>query len=129
MKHRMSSKQANRESARHPAEVANRPAENSESAIESVDAKDRVPANIQMNGVNGRKGPTTEETALERHYTVQEVSEMWHLDEKMIRRIFGDEPGVVDIGSNESRFRRAYRTLRIPESVLVRVHRRLRRAG
>lgn len=79
--------------------------------------------------VAGRKGPASEEATLERHYTVKEVAEMWHLDEKMIRRIFGDEPGVVSIGSNESRFRRAYRTLRIPESVLVRVHRRLRRAG
>jgi len=76
-----------------------------------------------------RKGPTSEETALERHFTVKEVAEMWQLDEKMIRRIFGDEPGVVSVGSNESRFRRAYRTLRIPESVLVRVHRRLRKAG
>ena len=76
-----------------------------------------------------RKGPASEETALERHYTVQEVAEMWQLDEKMIRRLFGDEPGVVSIGSEESRFRRAYRTLRIPQSVLVRVHRRLRKAG
>lgn len=76
-----------------------------------------------------RKGPTSEETALERHYTVKDVAEMWQLDEKMIRRIFCDEPGVVSIGSDESRFRRAYRTLRIPQSVLVRVHRRLRKAG
>jgi hypothetical protein len=79
--------------------------------------------------LEGRKGPATEETALERHYTVKEVAEMWQLDEKMIRRIFGDEPGVVSIGSDENRFRRAYRTLRIPQSVLVRVHRRLRKAG
>jgi hypothetical protein len=57
------------------------------------------------------------------------VSEIWNLDEKMIRRIFGDEPGVVSIESEESRYRRAYRTLRIPESVLLRVHRRMRKAG
>lgn len=76
-----------------------------------------------------KKRPESEEAALERHYTVKEVAEIWHLDEKMIRRIFGDEPGVVSIGSDESRFRRAYRTLRIPESVLLRVHRRLRRTG
>lgn len=79
--------------------------------------------------IDQRKGPAFEDTALERHYTVKEVAEMWQLDEKMIRRIFGDEPGVVSIGTDESRFRRAYRTLRIPQSVLVRVHRRLRKAG
>ena len=84
---------------------------------------------FEANGIELKKGPASDDSALERHYTVKEVAEMWHLDEKMIRRIFGDEPGVVSIGSNESRFRRAYRTLRIPESVLVRVHRRLRRAG
>jgi len=81
------------------------------------------------NGLDLKKGPASEDSALERHYTVKEVAEMWRLDEKMIRRIFGNEPGVVSIGSSESRFRRAYRTLRIPESVLLRVHRRLRRAG
>lgn len=87
------------------------------------------PSRFDADGDDVRKGPVSEDSALERHYTVKEVAEMWHLDEKMIRRIFGDEPGVVSIGSSESRFRRAYRTLRIPESVLVRVHRRLRRAG
>ncbi|HET9183696.1 MAG TPA: hypothetical protein VFP59_16300 [Candidatus Angelobacter sp.] len=76
-----------------------------------------------------KKRPESEEAALERHYTVKEVAEIWHLDEKMIRRIFGAEPGVVSIGSDESRFRRAYRTLWIPESVLLRVHWRLRRTG
>jgi len=76
-----------------------------------------------------KKRTESEEAALERHYTAEEVAEIWHLDEKMIRRIFGDEPGVVSIGSDECRFRRAYRTLRIPESVLLRVHRRLRRTG
>jgi hypothetical protein len=84
---------------------------------------------FEVNDVNAKKGPASAESAMERHFTVNEIAEMWQLDEKMIRRIFGDEPGVVSIGSGESRFRRAYRTLRIPESVLVRVHRRLRRAG
>lgn len=84
---------------------------------------------FEITGLDSKKEAVSEHSALERHYTVKEVAEMWHLDEKMIRRIFGDEPGVVSIGSIERRFRRAYRTLRIPESVLARVHRRLRRAG
>jgi hypothetical protein len=68
-------------------------------------------------GVNG---------ALERHYSAQEIAEMWHLSPTTIIRLFRDEPGVVKIGKSPSRRgRRSYTTLRIPESVVQRVHRRL----
>ena len=84
-------------------------------------------------GREGRGGVTPQSRdrnpALEQHYSVYEVSQMWGLSEKTIRRIFSDEPGVVKWGQDESRFKRAYVTLRIPQSVVERVHRRLRQAG
>jgi hypothetical protein len=58
--------------------------------------------------------------ALERHYTVSEICELWHLNEKTVRKIFEQEPGVVSFGSTESRYKRRYISLRIPESALVR---------
>jgi len=67
--------------------------------------------------------------ALEKHYSVWELAQLWGLSEKTIRRMFMDEPGVVKWGHDEGRFKRAYTTLRIPESVVQRVHRRLRHAG
>jgi hypothetical protein len=67
--------------------------------------------------------------ALERHYSIAEIVELWGLSEKTIRRIFSSEPGVVTWGHEEQRFKRAYKTLRVPESVLQRVHRRIRRAS
>ncbi len=67
--------------------------------------------------------------ALERHYSVSELAQLWGLSEKTIRRMFFDEPGVVKWGHEEGRFKRAYMTLRIPESVMQRVHRRLRQIG
>lgn len=67
--------------------------------------------------------------AVERHYSVQELAVLWNLSEKTIRRLFENEPGVIEIGSAEERFRRAYVTRRIPESVAQRVHRRLRRSA
>jgi hypothetical protein len=67
--------------------------------------------------------------ALERHYSVIEVAKLWGLSENTIRRMFTGEPGVVEWGSEESRFKRAYKTMRIPESVLQRVHRRHARTG
>ena len=62
--------------------------------------------------------------ALERHYSVAEVAKMWALSEKTVRRMFGDEDGVLNWGAPETSRKRGYRTLRIPESVLHRVHRK-----
>ncbi len=65
--------------------------------------------------------------ALERHFTVREISETWHVSDDTVRRLFRDEPGVLAIGSEESRFKRGYLTLLIPESVVKVVHRKHRR--
>jgi len=67
--------------------------------------------------------------AFERHYCVSEVAELWGLSERTIRRIFNNEPGVFKWESGETRSKRSYRTLRIPESVVQRVHRKLREAA
>lgn len=65
--------------------------------------------------------------ALERHFTVREISEIWQVSDDTVRRVFRDEPGVLAIGSEESRFKRGYLTLLIPESVVKVVHRKHRR--
>lgn len=67
--------------------------------------------------------------ALEKHYSVTEIAKLWGLSENTIRRMFTGEPGVVEWGGEETRFKRAYKTMRIPESVLQRVHRRLAKVG
>lgn len=61
-------------------------------------------------------------TATEKHYTVQEVAEFWGLDEKTVRRLLRDQPGVLAITAPPSRTKRSYATLRIPASVLERFH-------
>lgn len=61
----------------------------------------------------------------EQHYTVQEIAGMWKLSADVVRRIFEGEPGVLVIGEDGSRSKRRYRTLRVPESVMQRVYRRL----
>jgi hypothetical protein len=64
--------------------------------------------------------------ALERHYSVAEVAALWQLSEDSIRKIFRDNPGVLKIGSAETRFKRAYLSIRIPESIVQKVHADLR---
>jgi len=63
--------------------------------------------------------------ALERHYTVAELSKLWFFSENTIRRLFTKEPGVIKIARQESRFKRGYTSLRIPERIAQRVHRRM----
>ncbi len=74
---------------------------------------------------------TLESIALERHYSVPEIAEMWGVSQKTARRFFEKEGGVLRWGSQEEilprRRKRGYCNLRIPESVLIRVHQR--RAG
>jgi hypothetical protein len=62
--------------------------------------------------------------AFERHYSVNEVAEMWNLAYNTIKAMFKNEPGVFAIGSEETRYGRPRITLRIPESVLLRVHKK-----
>ena len=61
----------------------------------------------------------------EKHFTPQELADMWKVSVQTIREIFQNEDGVLKIGRDGTRTRRRYKTLRIPESVVERVHTRL----
>jgi hypothetical protein len=61
----------------------------------------------------------------ERHYAVIEVAGMWNLSTDKVSEIFEHEPGVLVIGDRNPRHKRRYLTLRIPQSVVARVHTRL----
>jgi len=62
----------------------------------------------------------------ERHYTVDEIAEWWHLDVESVRRMFKEEEGVLRFGNAVTTPRkRAHTTIRIPRCVLERVHRRM----
>jgi hypothetical protein len=71
--------------------------------------------------------PTQIETSVhvERHYAVAEIAEMWNLSADKVREPFENEPGVLVIGERSPRHKRRYVTLRIPQTVLERVHHRL----
>lgn len=61
----------------------------------------------------------------EKHYTPQDLAELWGVSVQTIREIFQREEGVLKIGRDGTRARRRYKTLRIPYSVAERVHTRL----
>lgn len=70
--------------------------------------------------------------AMERHFTVKELAELWGFSEDSILRMFRDEPGVLKVGRGGlSRYaprsgqRQQRIAMRIPVSVAQRVHDRL----
>jgi hypothetical protein len=63
--------------------------------------------------------------ASEKHYTATEIADQWGVSADLVRSVFRDEPGVLRIDRPGTRAKRSYSTLRIPESVLVRVHTKL----
>jgi hypothetical protein len=61
--------------------------------------------------------------AFGRHFTPAQLAELWKFDQTTIRRMFQDEPGVMKEGkANRRDGKRDYVTLRIPESVALRVY-------
>ena len=64
-------------------------------------------------------------SALEKHYTVAQIAELWGWSDDTVRRTFRNEDGVITIMHPERRGKRPYSKLSIPESILVRVHERL----
>jgi hypothetical protein len=78
---------------------------------------------VSVAAENSQKGFSP--VALERHYTVSELSKLWFFSENTIRRLFSQEPGVIKIARQQTRIKRGYTSLRIPERVAQRVHRRL----
>lgn len=70
--------------------------------------------------------PLPEESRMrERHYTPSELGEMWNLSADTTRRMFENEPGVLVFVNPQRSSDRRFRTLRIPESVALRVYTRL----
>ena len=66
------------------------------------------------------------ETTFQRHFSVDDLAELWGMSHDFLQRLFLHEPGVV-IFFRQRPGRRVYRTLRIPESVALRVHRRMQK--
>jgi len=62
--------------------------------------------------------------AVEKHFTIRELAELWGVSVETVRRIFEDNPGVLKISHPVKlvRRRKPRVTLRIPISVAERAH-------
>jgi len=55
----------------------------------------------------GKNQGANTEVSLEKHYSMNDVSKLWGLSLKTVRTLFKREPGVVELGTGRSRFKRS----------------------
>lgn len=65
------------------------------------------------------------DVALERHYKIGQIAKLWNLGYHQVQDKFINEPGVLKEVSDGTLKKRRYTTLRVPESVMKRVHQRI----
>jgi hypothetical protein len=68
-------------------------------------------------------------SANETHLTVKDIAASWKSHPDTVREMFRDLPGVLKIIRPKTRNKRAYVTLRIPQSVVDRVYAKLTKAA
>lgn len=90
--------------------------------------RDTTRESTQIEPPGEAQTPTSGSAVFEHHYSATEIGKIWNLSEDAMRRLFEKEPGVLVLGNSKPGKRR-YRTLRIPESVALRVHRKLSLSG
>jgi len=61
-------------------------------------------------------------TAFEKHFTAREIAKLWAISPDEVRKLFRDYPGVLKIEKPARRGRRGYRSIRVPESVVLKRH-------
>jgi hypothetical protein len=75
--------------------------------------------------------PPTAVVMMERHFTLNELAAQWGFSYDFMHEHFRDEPGVICATSASKRRARgrSYGTIRVPESVALRVYARMRVGG
>ena len=61
----------------------------------------------------------------EKHFTCKQIGAFWSLHAETVRPMFENEPGVIKIAHKATRTKRAYVSVRIPQSVMQRVYQKL----
>jgi hypothetical protein len=61
-------------------------------------------------------------TPFERHYTPEELAQLWHVSANTVRCWCEESGGVLAIDRPEQMHKRGYKTMRIPESTAIRIY-------
>ena len=69
-----------------------------------------------------QSSPSSAVCPFERHYTPNELADLWHVAANTVRRWCEEAGGVLAIDRPEKMHKRGYKTLRIPESTATRIY-------
>jgi hypothetical protein len=97
--------------------------------VSSEDAVVRRTVSIEqkaawLRDANGAAAQPVADPLPDRYFSVKEIADRLNLSQDSVRKLFQNEPGVLVLGDQSSKYKRRYTTLRIPEPVLQRVLRR-----
>ena len=51
---------------------------------------------------------------MEKHYSLEQIGELWGLSTRTVRKMYENEPGIIVFGNAGSLKKRRYLTLRTP---------------
>jgi AraC-like DNA-binding protein len=66
--------------------------------------------------------------ALDRHLSIAEIAQQWGVSKDTVRRHFESVPGVLRLGHRETKAKRRYFTVRVPERIVRAQHALLTKA-
>ena len=66
--------------------------------------------------------PPNSTTFAERHFSVGTLAELWAYSPDTVTKMFADVPGVLKVGTPAGRGKRPRLTMRIPESIALKVY-------
>jgi len=66
--------------------------------------------------------------ALDRHLSIAEIAQQWGVSKDTVRRHFERVPGVLRLGHSETKTKRRYITVRVPERIVRAQHALLTKA-
>lgn len=66
--------------------------------------------------------------ALDRHLSIAEIAQQWGVSKDTVRRHFERVPGVLRLGHVETKTKRRYITVRVPERIVRAQHALLTKA-
>ncbi len=69
-----------------------------------------------------QSSPSSVVCPFEKHYTPDQLAELWHVAANTVRRWCEESGGVLKIDRPERLHKRGYKSLRIPESTATRIY-------
>ena len=77
---------------------------------------------METNVATSQVAVTPSHVALDRHFSIAEIAQQWGVSRDTVRRHFERVPGILRLGHAETKTKRRYITVRVPERIVRAQH-------